>query len=368
MMYKVTFIPGDGTGPEIARATQRVLEATGVQFQWDEVIVGEKALDVFGTPLPERALESIKKNKVALKAPVTTPMGSGFRSVNVALRQNLDLYACLRPYKVYPGVHTPYKDVDIVVVRENIEDLYAGIEFAKGDSITHGLLDFIFGATGEEIKRDSAVSLKVISQAASERIAKFAFDYARQNGREKVTAVHKANILKFSDGLFLDAARQVAKGYPDIEFTDIVVDALCMQLVRRPEQFDVLLLPNFYGDFISDLCAGLVGGLGMAPGANIGDNIAIFEPTHGSAPKYAGQNKVNPIAMMLSGVMMLCYLEEHNSASRLEKAIAEVIAEGKNVTYDLKLDRNDGTAVGTSQVADAVIEKLGESPPSKGGK
>ena len=361
MRHKVTFIPGDGIGPEIARATQRVLEATGVQFQWDEVIIGEKAQDMFGTPLPEPALESIKKNKVALKAPVTTPMGSGFRSVNVALRQKLDLYACLRPYKIYPGVHTPYKNVDIVVVRENTEDLYVGIEFARDDPKTAELLDFVFTATGERVRKDSAVSLKVISQAASERIAKFAFDYARQNSRNKVTAVHKSNILKFSDGLFLDATRQVAKGYPDIEFTDVVVDALCMQLVRKPEQFDVLVLPNFYGDFISDLCAGLVGGLGMAPGANIGDNIAIFEPTHGSAPKYAGQNKVNPMAMMLSSVMMLRYLEEKDNAARLEKAVAEVIAEGKNVTYDLKLDRNDSTAVGTSQVADAVIEKLGKS-------
>ncbi len=359
MQHKVTFIPGDGVGPEIASATQRVLEATGVQFQWDEVIIGEKAQDMFGTPLPEHALESIKKNRVALKAPVTTPMGSGFRSVNVALRQNLDLYTCLRPYKIYPGVHTPYKDVDIVVVRENTEDLYAGIEFAKDNPRTAELLDFVFTATGKQVKKDSAVSLKVISQAASERIVKFAFDYARQNARKKVTAVHKSNILKFSDGLFLDAARQVAKEYTDIEFTDVVVDALCMQLVRRPEQFDVLVLPNFYGDFISDLCAGLVGGLGIAPGANIGDNIAIFEPTHGSAPKYAGQNKVNPMAMMLSSVMMLRYLGEQDSATKLEKAIAEVIAEGKNVTYDLKLDRNDSTAVGTSQVADAVIEKLG---------
>jgi len=359
MQHKVTFIPGDGIGPEVARATQRVLEATGVQFQWDEVIVGEKAQDMFGTALPEQALESIKKKKVALKAPVTTPMGGGFRSVNVALRQKLDLYACLRPYKIYPGVHTPYKNVDIVVVRENTEDLYVGIEFAKDSPQTAELLDFVFNATGKRVRRDSAVSLKVISQAASERIAKFAFDYAQRNGRKKVTVVHKSNILKFSDGLFLDAARQVAKGYTDIEFTDVVVDALCMQLVRRPEQFDVLVLPNFYGDFISDLCAGLVGGLGMAPGANIGDSIAIFEPTHGSAPKYAGQNKVNPMAMMLSSVMMLRYLEEANSASRLEKAIAEVIAEGKNVTYDLKLDRGDSTSVGTNQVADAVIEKLG---------
>jgi isocitrate dehydrogenase (NAD+) len=358
MKHKATFVPGDGIGPEIAEATRRVLEATGVQFQWGTVIIGSQAQDMFGTPLPESALESIRRSKVTLKAPVTTPIGSGFRSVNVALRQKLDLYACLRPYKIYPGVHTPYKNVDIVVVRENTEDLYAGIEFARDAPETTKLLDFVFEATGRRIKKDSAVSLKVISQTASRRIVKFAFDYARAYGRKKVTAIHKANILKFSDGLFLEAACQVAREYSDIEFDHMLVDATCMQLVRRPQQFDVLVLPNFYGDFISDLCAGLVGGLGIAPGANIGDDIAIFEPTHGSAPKYAGQNKVNPIAMMLSGVMMLRHLQEKESAERLEKAIAEVIAEGKNVTYDLKLNRDDPTAVGTSQVADAVIEKL----------
>jgi len=358
MQHRVTFIPGDGIGPEVAKATQRVLQATGAQFQWDTAIVGNQAQDMFGTPLPESTLESIRGNKVALKAPVTTPIGSGFRSVNVALRRTLDLYACLRPYKVYPGVHTPFKDVDIVVVRENTEDLYSGIEFAKDSPEAAELLDFVFNTTGEKLKNDSAVSLKVISQTASRRIATFAFEYARQNNRRKVTAVHKANILKFSDGLFLDTARQAAGGYPDIEFTDIVVDTLCMQLVRRPQQFDVLVLPNFYGDFISDLCAGLVGGLGLAPGANIGDDIAVFEPTHGSAPKYAGKNKANPIAMMLSGVMMLRYLGEKDRADKLEKAIAEVIAEGKDVTYDLKPDPADSTAVGTSQVADAVIEKV----------
>jgi len=355
MRHRITFIPGDGIGPEVAQATQRVLEATGVEFQWDTVIVGEKAQGMFGTPLPEDALESIRKNKVALKGPVTTPIGSGFRSVNVALRQKLNLYACLRPCKVYSGMPTLYKNVDIVVVRENTEDLYAGIEFAKGDSATKELLDFIFTTTGgERIKGDAAVSLKVISETASKRIARFAFDYASKNGRKKVTAVHKANILKFSDGLFLDAARQIAVEYPDIEFSDMLLDAACMQLTRRPEQFDVLVLPNFYGDFISDLCAGLVGGLGVAPGANIGDGAAIFEPAHGSAPTYAGQNKANPIAMMLSGAMMLRYLGEKSAADKLEKAIADVIAEGKNLTYDLKPDN----PAGTSQVASAVIEQL----------
>jgi isocitrate dehydrogenase (NAD+) len=356
MQHRVTFIPGDGIGPEVAEATRRVLEATGVKFQWDTIIIGSQAQDKFGTPLPDQALQSIRKNKVALKGPVTTPIGTGFRSVNVALRQTLDLYACLRPYKAYPGINTPFKGVDIVVVRENTEDLYAGIEFAKGDSVTRQLLGLVLNATGREIRKDSAVSLKVISQTASWRIVKFAFEYARQNGREKVTAVHKANILKFSDGLFLDTAREVAKEYSDIEFGDMLVDATCMELIRKPHIFDVLVLPNLYGDIISDLCAGLVGSMGIAPGANIGDEAAIFEPTHGSAPKYAGQNKANPVATMLSGVMMLRYLGERDSADKMESAIAEVIAEGKNVTYDLKLD--PATAVGTSQVADAVIAKL----------
>jgi isocitrate dehydrogenase (NAD+) len=356
MKHRVTFIPGDGIGPEVAEATRRVLEATEIEFQWDTVIIGSQAQEEFGTPLPDQALQSIRKNRVALKGPVTTPIGTGFRSVNVALRQALDLYACLRPYKVYPGIETPFKGVDIVVVRENTEDLYAGIEFAKGDTATGKLLNLVLDATGKEIRKDSAVSLKVISQTATRRIVKFALEYAQQNGRRKVTAVHKANILKFSDGLFLDTAREVAKEYNDIEFDDILVDAICMELLRKPQTFDVLVLPNLYGDIISDLCAGLVGGMGVAPGANIGDGVAIFEPTHGSAPKYAGQNRANPIAMMLSGVMMLRYLRENDSADRLEGAIAEVIAEGRNVTYDLKLD--PATAVGTSQVADAVISKL----------
>jgi isocitrate dehydrogenase (NAD+) len=356
MQHRVTYIPGDGIGPEVSEATRRVLEATSVKFQWDTVIIGSQAQDEFGTPLPDQALQSIRKNKVAIKGPVTTPIGTGFRSVNVALRQTLDLYACLRPYKVYPGINTPFKGVDIVVVRENTEDLYAGIEFARGDSRTRQLLDLVFDATGNKISKDSAVSLKVISQTASRRIVKFAFEYARQNDRKRVTAVHKANILKFSDGLFLDTAREVAREYNDVEFGDMLVDATCMELVRKPHIFDVLVLPNLYGDIISDLCAGLVGSMGIAPGANIGDEAAIFEPTHGSAPKYTGQNKANPVATMLSGVMMLRYLGEKDSADKMESAIAEVIAEGKNVTYDLKLD--SATAVGTSQVADAVIEKL----------
>jgi len=361
MPHKVTLIPGDGVGPEVTKATERVLEATGVKFEWDIAIIGDKAQDKFGTPLPDYVLESIKKNKVALKGPVTTPVGTGFRSVNVALRQRLDLYACLRPYKTYSGAPTPYENIDIVVIRENTEDLYSGIEFARGTPETTRLIDLIFEATESRVRNDSGFSIKVISETASRRIVKFAFEYARANNRSRVTAIHKANILKFSDGLFLATARELAKEYTDVEFEDVVVDTLCMRLVRKPQQFDVIVLPNLYGDIISDLCAGLVGGLGIAPGANIGDNIAVFEPTHGSAPKYAGQDKVNPMAMMLSAAMMLRHLAEKEAADKLEKAVAEVIAEGKNITYDLRLDRNQPAAT-TSQVADAVIKKI------KGGK
>jgi isocitrate dehydrogenase (NAD+) len=356
MVYDVTLVYGDGTGPEITEATKRVLEATGVQFRWDFAVAGEGALDKFGTPLPDSTLESIKKNKVALKGPITTPVGQGFRSVNVALRQNLELYACLRPCKIYPGVPTRYEEVDIVVVRENTEDLYAGIEFDKRDPVTAEIISKISKITPYQLRDDSSFSLKIASVMGTGRIAKFAFEYARSHGRKKVTIVHKANILKASDGLFLNVGRDVAKEYPDIECDDVIVDALCMRLVRNPELYDILLLPNLYGDFVSDLCAGLVGGLGVAPGANIGDDIAIFEATHGSAPKYTGQNKVNPMAMMLSGMMMLRHLDELDAADRLEAAIAAVIAEGKIVTYDLKPDPNP--PVGTSQVTEAVIEKL----------
>ena len=361
MTHNVTLIPGDGTGPEVTEAAKRVLEATGVAFHWDLAYAGQRALDMFGTVLPDDVLKSIKKNKVALKGPVTTPVGSGFRSVNVALRKELDLYACVRPCKTYPGVPSPYRDVDIVIIRENLEDLYIGIEFEKGSPEAGKLIEFIAETKGDLVRTDSGFSLKVISETESRRIVRFAFDYARTYGRKRVTAVHKANILKFSDGLFLAAAREVAKEYPDIKFDDVIVDNMCMQLVRRPQQFDVLVLPNLYGDIISDLCAGLVGGLGVAPGANIGDEIVLFEPSHGSAPKYAGQNKVNPMSMMLSGVMMLRHLKEVKAADRLEKAIARVIAEGRKVTYDMKPDAADTPAVGTSQVADAVIEKLEKS-------
>ena len=363
MAYNITLIPGDGVGPEVTEATKRVLEATGVTFRWDLAYAGADAREKLGALLPNATLKSIRKNKVALKGPVTTPVGPGFRSVNVALRKELDLYACLRPCKIYPGTPTSFSDVDIAVVRENTEDLYSGIEFEEGKAETARLRELVAEATGNKVREDSGISLKVISETASRRIVKFAFEYARANKRKKVTAVHKANIMKFSDGLFLAAAREVAKGYPDTEFEDRIVDNLCMQLVRRPQQFDVLVLPNLYGDFVSELCAGLVGGLGLAPSANLGDEMAIFEPTHGSAPKYTGQNKVNPMAMMLSGVMMLRHLGEAKTADKLERAIAEVIAEGKKVTYDMK--PGGAGAVGTSQVADAVIQKLRELKNTK---
>ncbi len=358
MPHAVTLIPGDGTGPEITEATRRVLEATGVEFEWD---VQPAGLDVFeqkGTVLPDEVIESIKRTRVGLKGPITTPVGKGFRSANVALRKKLDLYANLRPAKSYPGLRSRYENIDLIIVRENTEDLYAGIEFQRGTPAQEEIIETIARTTGTRLDNDSSISIKFISVAASRRIVKFAFDYARANGRHKVTAVHKANIMKFSDGLFLATAQDVAKEYPDIQFEDRIVDNMCMQLVQKPEIYDVLVLPNLYGDIISDLSAGLIGGLGVAPGANIGSQYAVFEPVHGSAPKYAGQNKVNPMAMMFSGVLMLRHLGERAAADRLEKAMAQVIAEGKDVTYDLKPRPDDPTAVGTSQVADAIIEKM----------
>lgn len=356
--HTITFIPGDGIGPEVSEATRRVIEATGVSIKWDAQEAGSDVISKYGTPLPDKTLESIKKNKVAIKGPITTPVGTGFRSVNVVLRHKLNLYACLRPCKYYPGVRTKYTDIDIVIIRENTEDLYSGIEFQKGTKETEQLIDVIKKLIKSEIRKDSGISIKPISVYATQRIVDFAFKYAKKYNRKKVTAVHKANIMKYTDGLFLSVARSVAQNYPEIEFEDRIVDNMCMQLVQKPQLYDVLVLPNLYGDIISDLCAGLVGGLGVAPGANIGDGIAVFEATHGSAPKYKEMNKVNPIAMMLSGVMMLRYLEENNAANRVENAITEVIKEGKNVTYDMKPTPDDSTAVGTSQVADAVIEKL----------
>lgn len=357
-LYNITFIPGDGTGPEIAEATKGVLEATGIRFNWDIQEAGSVVYEKTGSPLPERVIESLRRNKVGLKGPITTPVGKGFRSVNVTLRRTLDLYCCLRPCKLYPGVRSRYEKVDIVIVRENTEDLYSGIEFEKGSEKAKALIDLVQDKIGSRIREDSAISLKPISIYGSERIVRFAFNYARKNNRHKVTAVHKANIMKATDGLFLEVAREVARGYPDIEFEERIVDNMCMQLVQKPELYDVLVMPNLYGDIISDLAAGLIGGLGMAPGANIGDDIAIFEPTHGSAPKYKGMNKVNPMAMILSGAMMLNYLGEKEAADRVEKAVASVIAEGRWVTYDMKPSPDDPSAAKTSQVAEAIIKKL----------
>jgi isocitrate dehydrogenase (NAD+) len=343
MPHRITLIPGDGIGPELAEATRRVLDATGIAFDWEVQEAGEATIATEGTPLPERVLESIRRNKVALKGPITTPVGSGFRSVNVGLRQALNLYANLRPARSMVGVQSRYEDVDLVIVRENTEDLYAGIEHMVG--------------------KDAAESIKIITRVASERIARFAFEYAVANGRRKVTAVHKANIMKLSDGLFLESCQTVAAEYAGrIEFEDRIVDNMCMQLVQKPELYDVMVLPNLYGDIVSDLCAGLVGGLGVAPGANIGEDGAVFEPVHGSAPKYAGLNQANPTALILSGALMLRHLGYPEVGERVESAVRAVIAEGRVTTHDL------GGHAGTSQFADAVIEQLGStaasSPPA----
>jgi len=359
MAYKITLIPGDGIGPEISEATKRCVDATGVKIDWEIVHAGVDIMEKEGTPLPQKVIDSVRKNKIALKGPITTPIGKGFRSVNVALRKELDLYACVRPCKSYKGVRSKYENIDLVIVRENTEDLYAGIEFEEGKEETQKLISEIEKASKKSIRKDSGVSIKPISVSGTKRIVKYAFDYAVKNKRKKVTAVTKANIMKYTDGLFLAVAKQVAKDYEGkIEYQEVLVDNMCMQLVQKPELYDVLVLPNLYGDILSDLCAGLVGGLGVAPGANIGEDCALFEPTHGSAPKYKGQNKVNPAAQMLSAVLMLRYLEENAAADKLENAIASVIAEGKDVTYDMKPDRNDPTAVGTSQMADAIIMKM----------
>jgi len=333
MAHTVTLIPGDGIGPELAVATRRVLDASGVAFEWETVEAGEAVIAKEGTPLPQSVLDSILRNKIAIKGPITTPVGVGFRSVNVALRQTLGLYANLRPVRSIPGLKTRYENVDLVIVRENTEDLYAGIEHMVGP--------------------DAAESIKIITRAASERIARYAFEYAVANGRQKVTAVHKANIMKFSDGLFLESCRTIAAQYEGkIAFDDRIVDNMCMQLVQKPEMYDVLVLPNLYGDIVSDLCAGLVGGLGVAPGANIGPEAAVFEAVHGSAPKYAGLNKANPTALMLSGVLLLRHIGEQAAAERVENAIRAVIAEGRAVTYDL------GGSAGTSDFADAIVARL----------
>jgi isocitrate dehydrogenase (NAD+) len=355
--HRITFIRGDGTGPELAEATRRVLEATGVELEWDWQDAGSDVYEQEGTPLPDRVLESIKANGVGIKAPVTTPVGTGFRSVNVALRKELDLYSCQRPCKAYEGVRTRFPGVDFVIIRENHEDLYAGIEFEQGSEDAEKLRGFL-ADLGATVREDAGISIKPISVYGTRRIVRSAFEYAKANGRRKVTAAHKANIMKFSDGLFLEVARKVAEEYPDFEFEDRIIDNLCNQLISRPEEYDVIVCPNLYGDIVSDLGAGMIGGLGMAPGGNIGDECAVFEATHGSAPKYKGQNKVNPSAMLLSGVMMLRHLGEREAADRMEAAIAAVIREGRSVTYDMKPSRDDPTAVGTTEMADAVIERM----------
>lgn len=357
-MTKVTLIKGDGIGPEIAEATRRCIDATGARIEWDIQEAGVDVMETAGTPLPEATIQSLRKNGIGLKAPITTPVGTGFRSVNVHLRQTLDLYACLRPCKSYKGVRSRYENIDLVIVRENTEDLYAGIEYEKGQKSTLELIDWINAHSTRKIGPNAGISIKPISVEGTQRIVRFAFNYARKNGRKKVTSVHKANIMKFSDGLWLEVSRQIAKEYPDIEFEDRIVDNMCMQLVQKPELYDVIVLPNLYGDILSDLCAGLVGGLGVAPGANIGEKGAIFEATHGSAPKYKGQNKVNPVALILSGMLMLRHLGMTGQADRLEKAVEAVIAEGKDVTYDMKPNRDDPTAVGTREMADAIIRKI----------
>jgi isocitrate dehydrogenase (NAD+) len=341
-----------------------VLEATDVAFDWDVREAGADVMEQYGgNPLPDEVLDAIRDTGVALKGPITTPVGVGFRSVNVALRNQLDMYAQIRPCKSYPGVRSRFQDVDLIIVRENTEDLYAGIEYEQGTPDAEELIAWIESKGGRLRHRDAGISIKPISITGTRRIFEFAFDYARKNGRRKITAVHKANIMKFSDGLWLRVAREVAAENDDIEFDDRIVDNMCMQLVQRPEEYDVLVLPNLYGDVLSDLCAGMIGGLGMAPGANYGESVAVFEPTHGSAPKYKGQNKVNPMAELLSGTLMLRHLGEQDAAARLEAAIAAVIAEGASLTYDMKPTRDDPTAVGTSEVADAIIEKLETGVP-----
>ena len=359
MTRTITLIPGDGTGPEIVEATRRAVEASGAAIAWDVQQIGVPAMQAHGTPFPPEALASIRRNKVGLKGPLTTELGTGMRSVNVALRKEFDLYANLRPAKTYTGVQAPLGAVDLVVVRENIEDLYSGIEFDLGTPALASVRGAIEAASGAKIREDAAIAIKYISEFGSRRIVRFAFEYARANGRRKVTAVHKANIMKFADGLFLRIAREVAGDFPDIEFEDRIVDNMCMQLVQKPELYDVLVLPNLYGDIVSDLAAGLVGGLGVAPGANIGeDGVAVFEAVHGSAPKYAGQNKMNPMALMLAGALMLRHIGEREAGDRLESAVAAVVAEGREVTYDLRDDPADPAAVGTSQFADAVIRRM----------
>ncbi len=364
--YAVTLILGDGTGPELAEQAKRVIDILGEKYNFkincDIEDAGDTVFQKTGNALPEKVLDSIKKTRVVLKAPITTPVAEGFRSINVELRYIFDLYQNLRPAKTYKGVRSKYDNIDLVLFRENTDDIYIGVEFEQGKNETKQIIEKIkeLNSAGKKIATDSGISIKPISIEKSRRIIKAAFDYAVKHKRKKVTAVHKANIMKFTDGLFLKVAQDVAKEYAqtEIEFSDCIVDNMCMQLVQKPELYDVLVLPNLYGDIISDLCAGLVGGLGITAGANIGDNCAMFEAVHGSAPKYAGQNKVNPSAFLFAAKMLLDYLGEQEAAVALDNAIAAVIAEGKDVTYDLKPNRNDATAVGTKEMTDAIIGKI----------
>jgi isocitrate dehydrogenase (NAD+) len=356
--YHVSLLLGDGIGPEVAEAARQILDATGVQFEWEVCAAGEEAMAQTGELLPQATLDSIKRNGVGLKGPITTPVGSGFRSVNVALRQELNLYANLRPGKSIPGVQSHFSDIDLVVVRENLEDTYAGVEFDTGTVEAAEVISEINKRSKKQVAEDAAISIKMITPGNSRRIVEFAFDYARKNKRRKVTAVHKANIMKFSDGLFLRIAQEVAAENPDIEFEDRIVDNMCMQLMQKPELYDVLVMPNLYGDIVSDMVAGMIGGLGVAPGGNIGTKAAVFEPIHGSAPTHAGKGVANPMAMTLSGAMMLRYLGEIDAAERVEAAVAAVIGEGKDVTYDLRADRDQSKAASTSQMTAAIIDRL----------
>ena len=358
MTQRVTLVPGDGIGPEVVEAARSVVDATGVSVRWDVQEIGLRAFERSGAALPSDAVSSIRANGVALKGPVETPPAAGVGSANIALRQELDLFANVRPCRHYPGAPSAYGEVDLVVIRENTEDVYTGVEFEVGTVEVKQLIAFIEEATGVRIRDDSGISVKAISQGGSERIARFAFEEARARGRRAVTAAHKANIMKFSDGLFLEEARRVAALYPDIAFDDRIIDALCMQLVQSPERFDVLVLPNLYGDIVSELCAGLIGGPGMAPGGHLGDEVAVFEATHGTAPRLAGRDRANPVGLMLSAAMMLRHLGESDAGDRLEGAIAEVLADGADVTPDLRGPGDDRPAVGTRRMAEAVTERL----------
>ena len=362
MTHRVTLIPGDGIGPEVVAAAQRVLEATGVSFEWDRQDAGFEVWEREGDPLPARVIESIQRTRLALKGPTKTPLG-GFRPVNMPLREEFDLYANIRPCRAYEGVRTRFPETDLVIVRMAREDMYAGIEYPAGEEATTRLRELIRSTHGTALPDDAGITIKSLSASESRRVVRKAFEYLKENGRRKLTIVHKANVIKHSDGLFLEAAMEVAeREHPDVECDDRRVDSLCAELVMRPADFDVLVMPLAYGDIVSDLGAGLVGGLGMAPGVNLGDDCAIFEAVHGTAPKHAGRNRANPIALMLCGAMLLRHVGEHEAGTRVERAITDVVREGKIVTYDLKASRDDPTAAGTSEVADAVVESIAKAP------